>query len=615
MRLGFSMLAAGFLYIVLLSPTTARADGESGQSWREIRPLAFSKKLHTVLDKNPRHADYWQTKPQIPATYYYSLRCRASDDDRQKTARLKAGQFRPYFTYQWLDIGVPPPWDQNPLDNNSWDFYRHSLRWLAPVIDVWQSNHDPQAGTLAVATIRDWIKHNGQPPGASDYAWYDHSASSRLRLFCWFWEVWRKSDAYDPDFARLLLATIYQHALFMCDQEIYPANSNHGLEMDAALLAAAFTFPEFDAAKHWQALAEQRLVRYANANFCPQGFHLEQSPFYHWYVLNRFGRIGTFYQHNAHTIPPDLIAPMQRMAAVWPYLLKPDRVLPTMGDSPAIRRHVESMDFELVGGVDLVRNCIPKQPNPRNDNAQFLISFDAGYAIFTTHSPFQNQKPTTPPTYAIFKCNNFHSPHFHHDALSFILFGLGRDWLVDAGQLNYEEHTPARQYMRSARAHNIVRIDGQDFKFRPLTLVRWGRDTEADFVSVRHDLEQARHTRTFRFIPPRTIEITDQIESTDDHPHTCQQLFHAAHDLAHHINEQSATLTAHSGERCIITQSGAPGTWSVIKGRKDPLYQGWYSPNYNVLKENATLIYTSTTPQLRHQFQTKIELHPPETEK
>ncbi len=603
------VLAAAMLSSAVGSTSCRAEDEPLKNGWQTVDPATFSEWCGDVLASKAQPPEYWRTKPQLDATFYYDMKCAASDNDREIVSRFLAGEFRPYRVFEWVDIGVPPPWDENPLDNTSWDFYRHALRWMTPLVTVWRTDGSKPARDLAVRTLRDWLAKNSTPPGASNYAWYDHAVATRLRFFAWFWEVWRTTDSFDPDFARLLLGSVYQHALYACDPEVYPALSNHGLEMDAALLAAALTFPEFHAAEEWRKLATRRAAEYATHRFSAEGFHLEQSPFYHWYVLDRFSKIGDFLQRNERPIPSELVPPLQRMAAVWPFLLKPDGTLPTIGDTPALDRRRNTFNVDLVGGAEVVRNCVPRFPNPRGDGATFLLSFEAGYAICAARPLDAPLEPIdTPDTYAVFKCNSFRSPHYHHDALSFILYGLGRDWLVDAGQLNYEERTPERQYMRSARAHNVVLVDGADFELRPLVLESWGRSLAGDFVTVRHELETAHHTRTFRFVPPRVIEIEDVVVAVDDQPHTCTQLFHAAPDLTHTTADGVVTLTAESGERCTITQLADRGAWTVIQGQREPTVQGWYSPSYNELRENAALLHTSSKPKQRHVFRTRIEL-------
>lgn len=586
---------------------TGKPNEES--KWRRIDPRKPSEVLPSALRSSAVSEGYWQTKPQS-ATYYYPLQVVASDSDREQVEKMKAGLFRPFHFFDWQDIGVPPPWGENSEQSTSWDYYRHSLRWAEPLIRVWAADGDTESLLLFKRIFRDWSEKNLPPPGQSDFAWYDHSVAGRLRILCWFWEIWRTTENYDYEFAQLLLGSIYQHAMCSCDPKMYAGHSNHGLEMTASLLAPAVGLPEFEAAEHWKRLALQRLSDYVEEHFCPTGFHLEQSPFYHWYVVDRLRRILLFLHANGESVPHAVQARMRRAWAVWPYLRKPDGVFPTIGDSQALNHELNPLASELLDGDEAIREALPVFPNLRQDGSQFLLSFRAGYAIFRSGNRLR--QPDAPPsadTYAVFKCNSFSSPHCHNDALSFILYGLGRDWLVDAGQLNYEERTAARQYMRSSRAHNVLRISGQDFGYHNLELVEWGRDKRGDHVAVRHDLPEAAHTRRFRFVPPHVIELEDTVESNNQQMYVYEQLFHVAPGLQIKIfSNTHAALFADNGDRCDLRQAGDDGVWSVIEPQTEPEYQGWYSPVYGQLEKSPVLIYSSPEPSLRWLVHTRIEL-------
>ena len=603
--------AALLLVLLTAMPQSQALEPPQGaDAWRHFDPAAWAEHLDELLTPAALSPGYWHTKPRLPTLYSYPERPTATDSDCNVVRRMKAGEFGTDDFLEWLPLGVPPPWKENPFNNNSWDLWRHALTWTRPLVNVWLTDQDPSSLALLKRIWSDWIEHNSLPPGESEYAWGDHTVAIRLRVLCWFWELWRTSDAYDPAFGRLLLASAFQHALCICDPEMYPEHSNHGLEMTGSLLAAAITFPEFKRAPDWEQLARGRVSRYIAQNFSPEGFHLEQSPAYHWFVLGRLSETLRFLRGNGRELAPNDLVRLRRALAVWPYLRKPDGRLPTVGDSEALMRPGSPLDVELLGGAAAVQDSLWTCPNPRDDGTQFLLSRSAGYAIFYPYTPNEPATRTHPSdTYALFKCNSFDSTHSRHDALSFVLFGLGRDWLIDSGALNYEEKTPQRQYMRSARAHSVVLVDDQDFGFNPLRLSTWGRTEQGDFVTVRHEMKTATHTRTFRFTPPRTVELTDELTAADGQPHCYAQLFHAAPDVQVTIAPDGvAVLTADNGDRCEIHQQGDEGTWSVIKGQTEPVYQGWYSPMYGELVESPVLYYTSATSALHWTCHTRVEL-------
>jgi hypothetical protein len=602
----------GVVLPVLLAVTACGMTVEpppDADAWRQLEPAQVASHLDELLTQPARAPDYWCTKPRLPRTFYYPAQPIASADDREAARRMKAGDFRANELFDWLPLGVPPPWKENPLNSNTWDMWRHALAWTEPLVNVWITDQDPSSLALLRRIFADWIEHNSLPPGGSAYAWGDHTVAVRLRVLCWFWELSRTCDTYDPAFARLLLSAVFQHATCICDPKMYPERSNHGLEMTGSLLAAAITFPEFKRAADWEQLARERFSRYIAQNYSPEGFHLEQSPAYHCSVLGRINDMLLFIRGNGRDVAPEDLVRLRRAAAVWPYLRKPDGRLPTIGDTPAVKRASVVIRPELLGGEAAIKAALPPTAAQRPDGAHFLFSFAAGYAIFTA-SPPETPRPDAD-TYVLFKCNAFPGTHAHRDTLSFIVYGLRRDWLMDAGQFSYEEDTPERQYMRSARAHNVVLVDGKDFDFHPVQLIDWGRTAEYDQVSVRQELPSARHTRTLAFHPLRLITLRDELAASDGQQHRYAQLFHAAPDVrVEPVDDRVLLLRAPDGAACRIAQDGAKGRWRVVIGQREPVMQGWYSPAFGELLPAAAIYYETPEPHAACTFETRIELVP-----
>ena len=210
---------------------------------RMVRQEQLAEDLARVfLDDRSAEMHYWRSKPRLNTTFAYPRQPQLTDSGRKAVRRMKVGEFQANPLFDWKPMGVPPPWDENPFDSQTYDFYLHALRWIEPLVDAWVSEADMESLALMQSVVESWIRTNSTPPGASRYAWDDHATSYRMRIFCWFWELWRTTDAYDPDFARLLLASIYQHGVYLADDANYHATSNHALHMDGSLLAAVVTF-------------------------------------------------------------------------------------------------------------------------------------------------------------------------------------------------------------------------------------------------------------------------------------------------------------------------------------------------------------------------------------
>ncbi|MFH1748726.1 MAG: heparinase II/III family protein [Planctomycetota bacterium] len=605
-RGAYVLLTGGLCCLVLVACDRSPQSDDILHDWRRLTPHAVAEQLDQVLSPGARDMAYWGEKPILPALYGYSAQPRYTKKMRDQVTRMKRGEFCATAAFGWQPLGVPPPWDINPPNNNTWDFDRHSLVWTVPLINAWVIENDDEALQLWLTIITDWIEHNSTAPGASAYAWNDHAVAHRVRLLCWFWELWRVSNAYDPELAPTLIGMIYQHALFLGDPAVYPADSNHALSMTGSLLAAAVTFPEFDRAEQWRQLGLKRLADYVAAHFSGKGVHLEQSPGYHGYCLRVLESIVRFLYETGQQLAPETEVRLRRAAAVWPYLVKPDGRVPSVGDTQPKRTRATTTVGKLLGDKPVAGEEIGLLPNPRDDSRCFLLCERAGYALFR---PPLDAGPGCADTFILFKCNSF-DVHLHHDPLSFVLYGRGRDWFVDPGQYNYEYGSPGREYVCSSRAHTVLLVDHRDFDLRPVEVVASGRTNECDFVQVAHELTSARHTRTFRYLPPYRVEIIDEARSTDGQPHIFTLLFQVAPDLeVKLLPAGDVRLTAPDGTSCLITPCGQTrGTWRIVRGQTEPHYQGWYSPEFNKLVPSPTLFYEPNTPLDHVKFETHIEL-------
>lgn len=560
--------------------------------------------LEELLGDRGLDLDYYRQKGLPAELVIYPVAPLATDPDREAVARMKAGDFLAAARYEWLPIGVPPPWDVNPADSRNWDHFRHAWQWLAPLVKVWIGDGDIDSFALLQAVIRDWAVHADAAADVTLFVWADHTTAHRLRVLSWVWDLFRTSELLEEEFARELLTMIYTHAEFTASGVTYRAYSNHGMEQNIALLEVGITQSEFAAAERWRVTARQRLSQFLADNFSPNGFHLEQSPGYHWYVLARLGNLIRFLRINGEPISTDLQAVTWRAGGLWPYLLRPDNRVANVGDTGVRVMRDHLVDFPSWWGDAVPQPAPSTLPNPRDDAGEFMLDFDAGYAIFTGYA--LSDPLRSPDTYVLFKCNAFKFAHNHDDALSFILYGLGRDWLVDAGWYSFDDE-PERAYVVSSRAHNVVLVDGADFALGNVELVDSGRTEARDFVSTRHHLENATHTRTIALHPPRTVIIHDHLQSIDELTHSYMQVFHADPELSVEIvSDRRAELVAPNGDRCIVEQFGQSGTWTVVVGQESPL-QGWHSANFEQFEPAVALIYTS--PQATDfEFETRLQL-------
>jgi len=515
----------------------------------------------------------WRALPRLAETYFLPTAPRLTPAMIAQAEAVRSGEFRVSGRFPPEKLGLPPRWDANPRGDYNWLSTLQGMEWVASLVHAHYGQ--PERGWLetVASVIADWIEHNPFRGAPSRWSWHDHATAKRLRLFAWFWEHYRQSEAFDPEFARLLLASVYQHVQYGLDERNYRHDSNHGLEATGALLAAALTFPMFREAGEWERTALARLDRWLTDNLSPEGFHLEQSPAYHWFVLLRLAAIERFLRANGRAAPA-LSEASERVARAWPWLLKPDGTMPAVGDSapgaPA--------DWRKVLKSRWGREAPAEEPH-----AEMVVSERAGYAIFRAAGDAD--------TYALFRCAARISPHCHYDGLSFVLFGLGREQLRDSGFLSYHEWDPRRQYLRSPRAHSVALAGPGSFRTQECRLLEWGRADGESYALSYQDQPEGRHTRRFAFRPPREVVVEDRFDHSRRRPRPWRQLWQVGLGLGVEIvSEREAHLVSEDGSRCVIEQS-VSGRWEVVTGRERPTLQGWYSAGYGEWEPATTLIF------------------------
>ena len=533
----------------------------------------------------------------------------ATSADIAATQRLLDGWFQPTPLFDPVPMETVPDWIGNPFRNRTWDFHRHSLEWLEPLIRV--SPQMDEAFDLLAAIVEDWIHNNSEPPGGSPYVWNDHTAAIRTRIFLFLLLVLDASDLRWEGLRQLVIRSLVQHGAFLADDRFYTGNSNHGLEMDASLLALAVSLPSLPYAREWHDLAESRLGSYLRRNFSQRFVHLEQSPAYHLFVTIRLLSIRSFLIQNRLPVPSLLEHVSEGAAAFWPWLRLPDGTTPMIGDTPLRPKPADfgSTYLRILGRS--LRSIAPEDKlNPRMDRAAAFVDTVAGYAVFADSLPTVEPTKDARSFQVVVKCRSFESPHYHFDAGSVLLWADGIHWLVDSGYFSMEESTEERRYMRAARAHNVVLIDDVDFGFRPFRVTDVFRSGELDGIEMVHDLESGCHRRRILVsASARVVEVVDDVTASIDRPISVSQLFHL-HPAIEVTAEANDKLLAHhsSGRSMRISRNAEPvGDLSLLSGDADGSSLAWYSEDY-LRREESPLVKWRTAVVGRFTSTVRFEL-------
>ena len=300
----------------------------------------------------------------------------------------------------WNDAGIPKLWLYNL-------HYFHS-----PASDM----------------IRSWI---GENPVGQGNGWEPYPTSLRICN----WIKWHLSGNLLEQAA---LESLAAQASYLTQAVEYHLLANH-LFANAKALIFAGTFFEGHAAQKWRAAGLRILDTQMSEQVQADGGHFECSPMYHGLILE-----DVLDLINLSRTYPDLIPEYEGVARrMLGWLMKmthPDGEIAFFNDAAF---EVAPTFQELAGyanrlGIEPPDHWLPESGYLRLENDVAVVLFDAS--------------PIGP---------DYQPGHAHADTLSFELSVSGRCAIVNSGISAYENNAE-RCEQRGTRAHNTIRIDGEN---------------------------------------------------------------------------------------------------------------------------------------------------------
>jgi hypothetical protein len=436
----------------------------------------------------------------------------------------------------------------------------------------WLTNDDKYAQEFA-SQVTDWIDSNKPLFGVN----WQCTMDVAIRTCNWIagYSFLKDSPRITDAFLLKFLKSLYQHGKHIRKNLEYSEvlTSNHYLSNITGLVYLGVLFPEFKESGEWKQFGIQELIREMQKQVYPDGCDFEASTCYHRLVLEFFFystllvviNDPVFDGRNHRSVSEKVFGPeytdkLYRMFDAVLYLLKPNGMMPQIGDNDSGRLHafaerdVLDMRYLLALGAVFFQEAAFKvrefglceetlwifgkdgleiwQGLPENSLASLRSrSFpDAGWYVM------RHEK-----NYMIISCGpngqNGNGGHAHNDKLSFELMIKGEDAIVDPGTYLYTPDPLSRNIFRSTTFHNTVTIDGMDQNgFSPsdrllFTMqndshpkaIRWDMGTDMDiFIGEHYGYRKLAspviHQREIRFHKIKgTCEIIDRFAGQGEH--------------------------------------------------------------------------------------------------
>jgi hypothetical protein len=452
--------------------------------------------------------------------------------------------------YKDLDFGSPIDWHFDPVHQKR----APRIPWpQIPFLDferigdhkiIWELNRHQHLVTLAQAGFRDeivaqwthWQSENPYPIGIN----WSSTLEVAFRALSWLWVRHAIGD-WRPD----LMSALHVHGWHIERYlSTYFSPNTHLLGEGVALFAIGVMCPQIAAASRWQDRGWQIVLEQAEAQVRPDGFHFEQSVYYHVYARDFFEFARDLAARNAIPIPVAFDRTIEKMNEALATLNQAGR-LPNFGDDDgghvvvSPRPRISAPPHSTVGGIYTMTNS----------HSQLFI--DAGpQGIFA-------------------------AGHGHADALSIQLVTDGRPVLIDPGAFCYV--CPERDRFRGTAAHNTLQVDGRDqarpagpfaWTNRPETVVdRWHTGDMFDFFAGRHNgYHPLIHHRWVVGCKSKFWLVRDTVTETPSPGNG----IHCLDIHWHFLNKGDITILPPTIQSW--TQSEERWDWSPIYGKKEPAY-------------------------------------------
>jgi len=451
--------------------------------------------------------------------------------------------------YKDLDFGSPIDWHLDPVHGKRAPrkpWYRIPFLDFDQIGDhkiIWELNRHQHFVTLAQAGFCDeiraqwthWQSENPYPIGIN----WASTLEVAFRALSWLWVRHFIGDFHDD-----LLPALHLHGWYIERfLSTYYSPNTHLLGEGVALFAIGLLCPQIADAPRWQSLGWSIVLKQAETQVRPDGFHFEQSVYYDIYALDFFRFARDLAARNALAIPPSFDGIIAKMTEALAAISQAGRP-PNFGDDDGGR---------VLGRRALARAGL-QSGSVALPSAGIYTMTCANSQLFIDAGPQ----------------GAFAAGHGHADALSIQLVTAGRPVLIDPGTFCYV--CPERDRFRGTAAHNTLQVDGRDqaqpqgpfgWTAMPDTTVdSWQTRETFDFFAGHHDgYRPVIHHRWVFGLKSKFWLVRDLVTGP---------LRHQLDVNWHYLDERDIAVLPPAGHTW--SRSIERWDWSPVYGQKEPAF-------------------------------------------
>jgi hypothetical protein len=495
-----------------------------------------------------------------------------------------------------------------------WELAR-SHHWVN-LGQAWRLTGEPRYAREIASQLADFEERN--PVGVGIHWTCTMDVAIRAVNWVLAYELVEPCDAIDAPVRQRWAEALWAHGHFIRShlENTYEVTSNHFLSNIVSLWFLGTFFRGTPAGDRWRAFAAESLETEMTTQVHEEGADFESSVPYHRLVTELFLAAARVGQAHGHTFSDAFLARLRRMVGFLQAVLRPDGLMPQVGDADDGRLHVfagvgrwHPQDARHLFGPAAVVFDEPRLLESGGETATFEAYWWGGGVLDATAAPFgDNDAHFRQTGIAVSRRGDTYllvtngrvgtrgfGNHKHNELLSFEYHALGVPWVVDPGSYVYTGDPESRNLFRSTRYHSTLQVDNveqnevnPEWLFRMFekanpVCIEWTASSErCDYVG-RHEgfCREGGPVHERRFALEHAtgrLEITD-VTIGGSGTRRLRWHFHCAPGVSATGSSGLITLTA-AGRTCLLRYS---------VDLEATIGRGWYSPSYGVRQPCAVI--------------------------
>lgn len=510
----------------------------------------------------------------------------------------------------------------------TWELNR--LQHLVTLAKAYRLTNDRRYADEILRQWRHWHKENPYTIGIN----WTSSLEVAFRSLSWIWmyQLLEGTAALPHEFRKeWLQAQALNGRHIERYLSTYFSPNTHLLGEGVALLFLGTMCPEISRAERWKSRGWEIVLQEAHRQVLADGFHFEQSTYYHIYAIDFFLHASVLAGLNGLNVPDEFANTQEKMLDAL-LLLGRAGPPPRLGDDdggrvfdPRRNRSEHVCDPLATGAVLFHRGDFKAVTGELREETIWLLG-EQGVAEWDR---LQTQQPgmtsasllsaglyalaaPSPPSQLLVDAGpqgDRNAGHGHADALSICLQSQGHSLLIDPGTLEYVGAGPVRALFRGTAMHNTLGVDGVSqsepagpFAWKHLTQTKteqWVAGRDFDLFVGSHDgygrlSSPIRHRRWIFALKSGLYFVRDLVQGEGKH----------RLDLAWHLGPQVRLRDEHLFEIkgashgfAVLPADGHGWTeqvredaWSPAYGKEEPIIVLKFGIVTDLPAEFATLL-------------------------